>query len=82
MGPRKTLMFFARKEKMRGTACFATGILVIFLRYPFIGFCIELYGILSLFGDFFGVIAGFLGTIPVVGPYLDRVTGGNRNLPV
>ena len=82
MGPQKTFWFFARKEKYRGTACFILGIVVILLKYPMIGFCIELYGILSLFGDFFNVIAGFLGSIPVVGPYINRITGGNRQLPV
>ena len=41
-----------------------------------------------LFGDFFATIGGFLGNVPVVGPYiqaaLDRASGGRRNaeLPV
>jgi hypothetical protein len=30
-GPRKTLLFFARKDKLRGTAAFFTGILLVFL---------------------------------------------------
>ena len=66
MGPKKTLSFFARKEKFRGTACFLLGVGLILAKYPLIGFCIELYGILNLFGDFFGIIIGFLGSVPVV----------------
>jgi hypothetical protein len=47
-----------------------------------------LYGIFVLFGDFFATIAGFMGNIPVVGPYiaqaLEKISGGRRNaeLPV
>ena len=65
-----------------------TGIVLILLRWPLIGFLIELYGILILFGDFFATIGGFAGNIPVVGPYvqqaLSRAGGGRRNaeLPV
>lgn len=66
LGHQKTLSFFARKEKFKGTACFLLGVGLILARYPLIGFVIELYGILSLFGDFFGVIVGFVGAIPVV----------------
>ena len=42
------------------------------MRWAFIGFVVELYGILVLFGDFFATIGGFAGGIPVVGPYIKR----------
>ena len=89
IGPQKTLLFFARKQKAKGTAAFFAGLTLILLRWPLIGFCIELYGILILFGDFLGTIAGFARNIPIVGPYIgmavDRMgLGGRRNaeLPV
>ncbi|KAF2086745.1 Got1-domain-containing protein [Saccharata proteae CBS 121410] len=88
IGLQKTLLFFARRQKIAGTASFAAGILLILLRWPLIGFCVELYGIFVLFGDFFATIAGFVYNVPVVGPYvarfLERVGGGRRNaeLPV
>ena len=58
------------------------------LRWAFIGFLVEGYGIAILFGDFFLTIAGFVGNVPVVGPYIrlaiEKVTGGRRTneLPV
>ncbi|KAL1874540.1 Golgi Transport [Diaporthe australafricana] len=89
IGPQKTLLFFARKQKAKGTAAFFGGLALILLRWPLIGFCVELYGIMVLFGDFFGTIAAFARSAPVVGPYIGLVIdrlgmGGRRNaeLPV
>lgn len=89
IGPSKTLLFFARKQKAKGTAAFFGGLALILLRWPLIGFCVELYGIMVLFGDFLGTIAGFARNVPVVGPYIgvfiDRTgLGARRNaeLPV
>ena len=92
IGPQKTFIFFARRNKLKGTAAFTAGILLILLRWPLMGFLVETYGIFVLFGDFFATIASFAGNIPVVGPYLQlaldnlmRVLGiGRRNaeLPV
>lgn len=90
IGPQKTLLFFARRQKLRGTAAFVVGILLILLfRWAaLIGFLIELYGILVLFGDFLGTLLGFARTLPVVGPHIGRLLDwsglGRRNadLPV
>lgn len=88
IGLQKTFAFFARRQKLRGTAAFAAGIALILLRWAFVGFVVELYGIFVLFGDFFATIAGFLYGIPYVGPYiamaLQRVspTPRNESLPV
>ncbi|KAI8635286.1 Got1-like family protein [Xylariaceae sp. FL1651] len=88
IGPQKTLLFFARRQKAKGTAAFFAGLLLILLRWPLIGFFVELYGIVILFGDFLGTIAGFARNIPIIGPYIgllvDRIGLGRRNaeLPV
>lgn len=88
IGLQKTAIFFARRQKLKGTAAFTSGIALILLRWPLFGFLIELYGIFVLFGDFFATIGSFAGNIPVIGPYLqivfDRASGGRRNaeLPV
>ncbi|KAL1854538.1 hypothetical protein Plec18170_004627 [Paecilomyces lecythidis] len=88
IGFQKTLAFFSRPHKLKGTVAFAFGILLILLRWPLTGFLIELYGIFILFGDFLVTIGQFAGNIPVVGPYiktaLETLAGGRRNaeLPV
>ena len=88
IGPQKTLLFFARRQKLKGTAAFAGGITLILLRWPLVGFVVELYGIFILFGDFLGTIAGFSRNMPVIGPYIgllaDKMGLSRRNteLPV
>ncbi|KAI9760131.1 MAG: profilin, required for normal timing of actin polymerization in response to thermal stress [Chaenotheca gracillima] len=88
IGLQKTLIFFARRQKLKGTAAFAGGNILILLRWPLIGFLIELYGIFVLFGDFLGTIAGFARNVPIIGPYLgaalDAIGARRRNaeLPV
>jgi len=90
IGPTKTLYFFARKQKLRGTFCFLGGVALIFLKWPIIGISVEAFGFINLFGDFFPVILGFLRSLPFVGPILrgpyigpisDRLAGA-RVLPV
>ncbi|KAL4877783.1 Got1/Sft2-like family-domain-containing protein [Aspergillus karnatakaensis] len=88
IGFQKTLAFFSRRQKLKGTVAFAAGILLILLRWPLTGFLIELYGLFILFGDFLVTIGQFAGGIPVVGPPIQKgleiLAGGRRNaeLPV
>ncbi|RHZ69819.1 hypothetical protein CDV55_107748 [Aspergillus turcosus] len=88
IGFQRTFAFFSRRQKLKGTAAFAAGILLILFRWPLTGFLIELYGLFILFGDFLVTIGQFAGNIPVVGPYiktaLETLAGGRRNaeLPV
>ncbi|KAK3679239.1 Golgi Transport [Recurvomyces mirabilis] len=88
LGPTRTFAFFARKQKWRGSLAFWAGILLILIKWTFVGFAVESYGIFVLFGEyvsafiatgelgwwgrFFKTIAGFAYNIPVVGPYLAR----------
>ncbi|RUS21875.1 Got1-like family protein, partial [Endogone sp. FLAS-F59071] len=74
IGPMKTFAFFARKQKIRGTICFLGGIFLVFLKWPFVGMCVETFGFLNLFGDFFPVIFSFLRRVPVIGPILSNPT--------
>ncbi|CED82319.1 got1-domain-containing protein [Phaffia rhodozyma] len=84
IGPTKTFQFFARKQKIRGTIAFFLGFILVFLKWPFIGVCVEGFGFLNLFGDFFPVILNFLRQLPVIGTFLslpyirgivDRIVG-------
>ncbi|KAG2174025.1 hypothetical protein INT44_000139 [Umbelopsis vinacea] len=72
IGPRSTLLFFMRREKIRGTICFLGGILLVFIKWPFVGIAVEIFGFLNLFGDFFPVIFGFLKRMPVIGTILSH----------
>lgn len=72
IGPQKTAAFFARRQKLKGTGAFFAGLALILLRWPLIGFLVELYGIVILFGDFLGTIAGFARNLPVIGPWIGK----------
>ncbi|KZS98364.1 Got1-domain-containing protein [Sistotremastrum niveocremeum HHB9708] len=71
IGPQKTFYFFARKQKLRGTICFLGGIILVFIKWPFVGMCVETFGFLNLFGDFFPVILTFMRQLPVIGNFLN-----------
>ena len=53
IGPQKTFYFFARKQKIRGTICFFTGMLLVFAKWTIIGMIVEAVGFLNLFGYVF-----------------------------
>lgn len=53
LGAQRTFIFFARRQKWKGSLAFWAGILLILMRWTFIGFAVECYGIFSLFGEFF-----------------------------
>lgn len=72
LGPQRTFVFFARRQKWRGTLAFWSGIALILLRWTFVGFAVECYGMFVLFGEFFKTMASFAYNIPVVGPYLAK----------
>lgn len=72
IGTQKTLYFFSRPQKLRGTICFAIGILLILTKHSFIGFLIEFFGILALFGEFFATLVQFLRSMPFIGPFLSH----------
>lgn len=72
IGTQKTYVFFTRPTKRRGSIFLACGVLLILLKWTFVGFLIESLGIVGLFGDFFGVIVQFLRSMPLIGPVLSH----------
>ena len=70
IGARKTLNFFFQKRKLRGTVCFLGGIALVLVGWPVFGMCIEFFGFLNLFGDFFPIALGFLRNVPLLGTIL------------
>ncbi|TIA70719.1 hypothetical protein E3P92_02684 [Wallemia ichthyophaga] len=90
IGMQKTIVFFSRPYKLRGTLCFVGGITLVLLKYTFIGFVVECIGFLNLFGSFFPVILNFLRQLPVIGSLLNlpvistiaNKVAGSRQSPV
>ena len=72
IGFRKTLIFFKRPSKLRGTFCFLGGILLVLVGWPVVGMVVEVFGILNLFGNFFPIILSMLRNMPVIGPVLNH----------
>ena len=73
VGPANTVAFFMRKTKMKGSACFFAGFLMIVIGwfgFTFFGFLLQLYGLFLLFRDFIKTIFKTLENMPVIGPVL------------
>lgn len=51
IGAKKTIVFFSRRSKWRGTACFLGGISMVLFGWPVFGMLIEIFGIFNLFGS-------------------------------
>ncbi|KAJ9049773.1 Golgi Transport, variant 2 [Entomophthora muscae] len=70
IGPKRTLGFFSRPGKVRGSICFVVGVLLVLFKMPFFGMGLELFGFINLFGDFFPAVVSFLRSLPFVGQFL------------
>ncbi|KAI9139276.1 vesicle transport protein [Paraphysoderma sedebokerense] len=71
IGFQKSIAFFARRNKIRGTICFFLGVVLVFVKWPVIGMIVEMLGFVNLFGDFFPVVISFLRRLPVIGNFLN-----------
>jgi len=86
LGARKTFNFFFKKEKIRGTVCFAFGIFLVIVGWAFIGLCVELFGFMNLFGNFFPIAISVGRRTPILGtflsfPIVSHLLGG-KTLPL
>lgn len=93
MGLSRTARFFMKKLKemgLKGPLCFFGGIFLVLIRWPIIGMCLESFGFLNLFGNFFPIALAAMRNMPVVGPLLnlpviaplaDRLAGSGRQAP-
>merc|ERR1711978_72465 len=68
LGAEKTTKFFVKK---RFPSCvFFGGIIVIIYGWPFVGFCLEMYGVWKLFATFLPNIINTLKMVPGVSTVL------------
>lgn len=78
IGLRRTFSFFFQRHKFKGTSFFLGGVVIVLLRWPLLGMCLETYGFFSLFRGFFPVAFGFLGSasnIPFLSALFQRLQG-------
>eukprot|EP00668_Euglena_longa_P016780 GGOE01021081.1.p3 GENE.GGOE01021081.1~~GGOE01021081.1.p3 ORF type:complete len:143 (-),score=52.03 GGOE01021081.1:369-797(-) len=87
IGTRKAFSFFFQVAKWKATTCFFLGVVLVLLGRPFVGLCIQGFGFINLFGDFFPVALRFARSLPVIGailrlpilaPVLDRLLNASR----
>jgi len=74
IGLSRTIRFFTKKERMRGTICLGAGMFLVLLRWPLFGMILEVAGIVTLFRAFVPIIASYL-------PDLGGIFGGDGGLP-
>ncbi|KAJ2613568.1 Golgi Transport [Coemansia sp. RSA 1365] len=67
IGIQKTVFFFTRRDKLRGSIAFFAGFVLVLVKWPIVGILIEAFGFLNLFGDFFPVAINFLRGLPIIG---------------
>ncbi|KXN72035.1 Got1-domain-containing protein [Conidiobolus coronatus NRRL 28638] len=88
MGFDRTIVFFSRRDRLMGTICFVVGILLLFITWAPIGFAVEFFGFINLFGDFFPTIVNFIRGLPYIGTLLslpgisrivDQITGPKQS---
>ncbi|KAI8820153.1 Golgi transport protein-like protein [Fimicolochytrium jonesii] len=68
LGPTRTIGFFSRADRRLSTASLLTGIVLVLVKWPFVGLVLEGVGVVNLFGPFIPTIYGFVRGI--VGRYV------------
>ncbi|KAI9001945.1 Got1/Sft2-like family-domain-containing protein [Gaertneriomyces semiglobifer] len=58
--PSRTVAFFSRRDRLSSTACFLSGIVLVLIRWPFVGLVLEVFGVFNLFGPFLPTVLGFM----------------------
>lgn len=77
IGPRRTFSFFFQRHKIKGSASFLGGIIIVLMGWPFLGIVVETYGFIVLFSGFLPVAVNFLRRVPILGTFLN-MPGINR----
>merc|ERR1712176_1240089 len=73
MGVSRSQRFFVKKAKdsgFRGVGCFGGVVLVVFFKRPLLGMCLEGFGFVNLFANFFPIALSAMRSMPVLGDVL------------
>jgi hypothetical protein len=73
VGPKNAFTFFTRESKIKGSAFYFIGFVLIVVGwylFTFLGFLSQLYGMFLLFRSFLGTILTFGQHLPVIGGFL------------
>lgn len=72
MGPQRCRNFFLDRRRKRSSILFFIGIVLVMLRWCFIGLLVQGFGGLNLFGNFFPMLVRVAESMPVIGPLLQH----------
>ena len=73
IGPKNTLVFFSKKTRIQASACYFGGFFLILIGWfmlTTIGFLLQMYGLIMLFGSFMPTVLSYAETMPHVGPII------------
>lgn len=70
MGPQRCKNFFLDKRRRRPSICFFIGIVLVMVRWCFLGLLIQGFGGLNLFGNFVPMVIRVLESMPIIGPIM------------
>ncbi|CAA6660117.1 unnamed protein product [Spirodela intermedia] len=70
LGWQSACQLFMNKKNYKGSICFILGIFSILLRWPIVGFILEIYGTYVLFREFLPSAKEFINHMPGVGSLL------------
>lgn len=65
-GPARLVKYLMDPKKVRATATFCVGFLLMMRGNPILGLVLEVFGFMNLFGNFFPIVAATLKRMPVV----------------
>lgn len=91
IGPRRTLSFFFQRHKIKASASFLGGIIVVLMGWPIVGMIIETYGFVLLFSGFLPVAVNvlrkvpglrFILNLPGISRILDSIAGDSNRTTV
>jgi len=77
VGPKATLMFFAKKQNIYGSLCYFAGFGSIVIGWFFmtsIGFLLQMFGLWHMFRQFLPKVFSYMQTVPYIGPLIRNST--------